>query len=107
MSINVYQRGEAVGVHWEIQDWEGNFVNPSQGAKITIREPDGITLAKDYDGTDLTSKPMTNDATGKYSFQYHSHVTDEVGWWIVLCVATDGTGLTAKIRREFGSFEIK
>lgn len=105
--IQVFQKGEVVGVYWEIQDWEDNFVNPSQGAKITIWKPDGVTLAKDYDTTDLTSKPMTNDATGKYSFTYYSHTDDTAGWWIVLCVATDGTGATAKIRREFGSFEIK
>lgn len=104
--IQVFQKGEGVGVYWEIQNWADAYINPSQGAKITIWKPDG-TLAKDYDDTDLTSKSMTNDATGKYSFTYYSHTTDPVGWWSILCVATDGTGATAKIRREFGSFEIK
>jgi hypothetical protein len=104
--IEVFQKGEGVGIYWEIQDWEDNYINPSQGAKITIWSPNGA-LAKDYDDTDLTGKSMANDDTGKYSFTYYSHADDAVGWWSVLCVATDGTGATAKVRREFGSFEIK
>lgn len=104
--INVFQKGEGVGIYWEIQDWQDNYVDPSQGGKITIWDPSG-TLAKDYDDSDLQDKAMTQDYTGKYSFTYHSKTTNTPGWWSVLCVATDGTGATAKVRREYGSFELK
>lgn len=104
--IQVFQKGEEVGIYWEIQNWLDVYVDPSQGPKITIWKPDN-TLTKDYDNTDLENKPMTKDAVGKYSFPYISKTTDPIGWWTVLCVATDGTGATAKIRREFGSFELK
>lgn len=104
--INVFQKGEAVSIYWEIQNWEDTYISPSQGAKITIWQPDG-TKAKDYDDSDLEDKPMSTDETGKYYFHYLSRTTDSSGWWSVLCVGTDGTGATAKVAREFGSFELQ
>lgn len=106
MSIQVFQRGETVPIWAENRNWAGVLTDPTAGIKITLYKPDGV-LAKDYDDTDITDKPMTKDADGKYVFYYKSATANPIGWWRYFCKAVDGTGDAAKTVISYGSFELK
>lgn len=74
MTTEVFQRGETVPVWAENTKWDGTMVNPSQGIKITIRDPDGV-LAKYVDNSDIEDKAMGKDTPpvdGEYVFFYSS-----------------------------------
>ena len=74
MTTQVFQRGESVPCWAENRKWDGTLTNPTQGIKITLKDPDGV-LAKDVDGTDIDDEPMDKETTprdGIYVFYYNS-----------------------------------
>ncbi len=71
MTTQVFDRAETVPLWAENRDWAETLFNPSQGIKVTLRDPDGV-LAKEADESDIEDTAMTNSATGKYVFYYGS-----------------------------------
>jgi len=74
MTTDVYQRGETVPCWAENKDWAGAYTDPSEGIKITLRDPDGA-IAKDVDESDIDDTAMGQETvprTGIYVFYYNS-----------------------------------
>jgi len=71
MTIQVFQRGESVPCWAEDRNWAGSLIDPTQGIKITLKDPDGA-IAKDVDEADIDDKVMENPEQGKYVFYYNS-----------------------------------
>lgn len=74
MTTEVFQRGESVPIWAENRKWDGTLTDPTQGVKITLKDPDGV-LAKDATGADIDDKVMGKETTprdGIYVFYYDS-----------------------------------
>lgn len=94
-----FQTGETVPVWVEVKDWDGNYVNPSEGVKITITDPDG--------DVQVDGLAMTPSATGKYVYYYLTTTASVVGWWKARGRAQDGTGSSARYVVSDGGFELE
>jgi len=97
--IQVYQRGETVGIWCYVKDWEGNYTNPDNGVKVTLIDPKSIVK--------VNALNMTPIDEGKYVYYYTSQITDTTGWWRYQCKSQDGVGDDAKYVISEGSFELK
>ena len=94
-----FQRPETVPIWAEVKDWDGNYVDPSEGVTLTLYDPKDT---KKVDGL-----AMTKSATGKYVYHYASQADDEVGWWRGRGLAQDGAGAGAKITIKVGGFYLQ
>jgi hypothetical protein len=96
--IQIFHRGEVVPIWCEVKNWLGVYINPSQGAKVTIYKPDGTIKVEDA--------AMDPVADGIYVYYYYSAIADPDDWWRYICVPTDGTGGTTKKVFVNGSFKL-
>lgn len=74
MTTQVFQRGETVPCWAENRKWDGTLTNPTQGIKITLKDPDGA-IGKDVDEADIDDEVMDKETTprdGIYVFYYNS-----------------------------------
>lgn len=99
MTVQVFQKPETVPIWCEDKDWQGTYIDPSQGILVTIYKPDGSKAVDD--------QPMTKSETGKYVYYYNTATDSPVGWWRYSCKAVDGAGETAKTVIVQGAFEVK
>jgi hypothetical protein len=102
MTIEVYQKGETVPCWAEDLNWEGVYIDPSQGIKITIYYPDG-TKAVD---NQAMSKIVTGDVI-QFVYYYASKSDDPGGEFSYECTATDGTSPNERIVISEGSFTLE
>lgn len=96
-----FQRGETVPVHAYVRDWSDppQYQDPSEGVKITILDPSGTAK--------VTDAGMTKLDVGKYVYYYASQLSDTKGSYIPRCTAQDGSGGSARITIEVGSFDLE
>jgi len=106
---NTFRKGDVVPIHYDVQNWEGEYIDPSQGCLCTVTMPDG-THAQDPSEDDIIEKPMTKLETGKYVYYYYSHdddPDDPDAWFKAECTAKDGSGDTTKKTSKTWSFRLQ
>ena len=94
----IYQRGETVPIHADVQDWDDAYVDPTS---IVIDVWDVSGTKK------VTAQAMSKLETGKYVYYYTSLAADEEGWWRSMATITDGSGAGAKVTMRPGSFKLQ
>ena len=99
MSVKVFQRGETIGLWAYIKDWEGAYISPDNGVKVTLTDPAG---AKKVD-----AQAMTASSIGKFVYYYTSSAADTIGWWRFRCIGQDGTGAEVKYTVADGIFNLE
>ena len=97
--INVFQRGETVAIWAYFKDWDGNYVSPDQGVKVTLTDPEATVKVDD--------QAMTESDTGKFVYYYNTASDDELTYWNYKCTGQDGTDPSDKYSVTYGSFELK
>ena len=72
----------------------GALTNPATSMNITITDPSGVKV--------VDAQAMTNNSTGKYSYDYTSLGTAISGKYVVVYTATDGT----RVSKTNDSFDL-
>ena len=98
MNTNTFQRPETIPIWCDDRNWEGTYIDPSQGITIDIYNRDGTKI--------VDSQPMEKATVGKYVYYYNSVADDLVGWWHYSCKAIDGSA-PQKIVIVQGSFQLQ
>ena len=103
---NVFPRGDVVPIYYNVEDWQGNYIDPSGGCVCSLWQPDG-TMATDLADEEIDEEPMTKLDTGQYVYYYYSRDTDPKEFFRSLCTAIDGTGDTTKRTSKSWSFRLQ
>ncbi len=91
----IYEREETYDYDIEIRDEDGILIDPDT-VKITITDPNGDDL--------VSLANMTQDDTGKYSYNYDIPATAEYGEWTTVVTATSAATTVTKFRSNFFVF---
>jgi len=97
--IQVFLRGATICIEAFFKDWEGQPVSPSEGAKVTITDPEETVK--------VNAQAMTPEATGQFAYYYTPPEDAEKKWWHILVVGQDGTGDGAKYTKKDASFKLR
>ena len=103
---NVFPRGDVVPIYYNVEDWQGNYIDPSGGCVCSLWQPDG-TMATDLADEEIDEEPMTKLDTGRYVYYYYSRDTDPKKFFRSVCTAIDGTGDTTKRTSKSWSFRLQ
>jgi len=83
---NLFERTETIILSAEIKDSDGNYANPTTSTTITIDDPAGAEK--------VAATAMTQDAQGKYHYDYTPGGTAVVGLYEYRVTATSGSRVT-------------
>ena len=97
--MKIFQRPETIGLWAYIKDWEGVYITPDNGVKVTLTDPAGTVK--------VNAQAMTESAPGKFVYYYTSESADVAGWWRFYCKSQDGTGPDAKYTITYGGFQLE
>ena len=99
-----FQRGETVPCWAEVRDVDTDaLTNASEGAKITITDPDGT---EQVPVAPAVTQAMENPDTGKYVYYYTPGATAVLGWWQTKVKTQDET-VDPKYVIEKGGFRLE
>ena len=105
MEQRVFQRPETVRIEAEITDLAGELYSPTS-VVITIRKPDNTVI--------LNGGTMTEDDTGKYSYDWNTTLEEAVGvplnpagWYKYRVYAVDGIAPGDKRVVVLGGFQLQ
>jgi uncharacterized protein YfaS (alpha-2-macroglobulin family) len=99
MSIDVYSAGATVQIWAHNKTWEGVPLDPSEGAKVTVTDHNGVVK--------ITNQPMNIDSEGEYVYPYTIPSDGVKGYWHYKVTGQDGLGGGAEIVIKEGSFRVK